>query len=584
MQLQAKAGDNQALSEQAPQQGEDSKGLSVLVVDDDEINRAVLKAMLQKDGHTVHIAANGAEAVAHYEAEQPDMVLMDIMMPVMDGYEAAQSIKASAGFRFVPIIFVTAIIDDQALAKCLAVGGDDFITKPISLVILRAKLAAADRIRRLYGALALQQSGLSAHHERLRYEHELAEQVFAKIVGNSSANAANIRAKLAPLAITNGDLILVGRTPHGRQNILMGDCMGHGLSAAIGAIPVTDIFNAMSRKGLVVGDMVKEMNRKLRATLPAGHFFAACLMEWDPRGGVVHIWNGGVPDVLLVAEGGRAVTRIASRNLALGVVDNEEMDIHVETCRVQRGDRLYLYSDGLVDVRDGAGLMFGQERLEKVVRDNRDRRRLFEEINEAVESFRGDRAQEDDITLVEVLCDESLLDGAEAHGEKPRRQPSCGMSIKLGPGGLGHFDPLNLVDSLVGGIAALENHRTPLYTVIAELYANALEHGVLKLDCALKKAPEGFAHYYDERERRLSELTEGWVNIDIEIFSNDAGGELILQIEDSGQGFAAVAASDTVQADSGVAASGRGISLARSLCKSLAHDARGNRARAVYAW
>ena len=81
------------------------------------------------------------------------------------------------------------------MVKCLEVGGDDFIVKPVSRAILRAKLAAAARIQRLYAALERQQHDLSIHHERLRYEHEVAENIFTKVIGSDKSEAANIRSE-----------------------------------------------------------------------------------------------------------------------------------------------------------------------------------------------------------------------------------------------------------------------------------------------------------------------------------------------------------------------------------------------------
>lgn len=576
--------DSRSLSDQGARDNQNSHALRVLVVDDDETNRSVLDMMLRKDGHTVVLAQDGEEAVSLYNAELPDLVLMDIMMPVMDGYEATQSIKANAGNHFVPVIFLTALSDDQALAKCLEVGGDDFITKPVSRVLLRAKLAAVARMRRLYVELEQQQRDLSNMHERLRYEHEIAEEVFAKIVESAGEQAANIRSELLPFAIANGDLLMVAQGASGSQYILLGDCTGHGLSAAIGAIPVKDIFYAMTRKGFGIHEIVAEMNRKLHATLPTGQFLAACLLEWDHHSSVIKIWNGGMPDVIRVAESDGGIASIPSRNLPLGVVTDEELYIDIEVRQANHGDRVYLCSDGLIDARDTSGEMFGQERLMSLIRANRDRNYLFDEVRYAVTRFRGDQPQEDDITLVEVLCNAELLENIGVQDDDVRRNPRFGLSVNLGPQVFSDFDPLCLVNALINGMAALDSHRSYLYTIIVELYTNSLEHGILGLDCTLKKTPEGFSRYYGERERLLSELTEGWMRINIECFGGEYGGKLILQIEDSGNGFDSAVKHNDIHSDSYTGVSGRGIEMVRSLCKSLTYDLQGNFVRAVYVW
>ena len=560
------------------------KNLSVLIVDDDETNRIVLEVMLRSDGHAVHMARDGGEAVSLYESVHPDLILMDVMMPVMDGYEATSRIKKLAGLHFVPIIFLTALTDEWSLVKCLEVGGDDFILKPVSRIILRAKLAAAARIHGLYHDLELQKRDLSAHHERLRYEHGLAEQVFAKIVGSHGADAPNIRSMLSPLAITNGDLLLVSSSPEGAQYVLLGDCTGHGLSAAIGAIPITDIFYSMTKRGFGVREIVLEMNRRLRATLPTGQFLAACILELNGYKGRINVWNGGIPDAIIVSGKDVNATCIPSRNVPLGVVDNSELNISIEIRQIQCGDRIFLYSDGLIEARNGGGKMFGQERLVDIVASNHDRGHLFDDIQGGVEAFREGRPQEDDIALVEVLYDEGMLKCDEPGGAVERLRPSYDMSMRLGPGSLRDFDPMTLVNMLASVVPVLAGRQSHVYTIIAELYSNALNHGVLGLDCGLKKTAEGFSQYYEERERLLSGISVGWIHIAAECFWDDGGGELILQVEDSGRGFDPTAARRHIDTGGDVRISGRGMELVKSLCKSLSYDLRGNYVRAVYAW
>ena len=154
----------------------------------------------------------------------------------------------------------------------------------------------------------------------------------------------------------------------------------------------------------------------------------------------------------------------------------------------------------------------------------------------------------------------------------------------MGSKSLSDFDPLSLVNGLINCIPVLKSHQTYLYTIIVELYTNALEHGILAMDCATKEATDGFARYYAERERLLLELDEGWLRVRLQCFGDDSSGELIMQIEDSGKGFDASAMSNDIHMDANTRTSGRGMGLVRSLCKSLTYDQCGNHVRAVYAW
>ena len=113
--------------------------LTILIAEDSAADRMLLASILRRQGHAVLTAANGAEAVDVFRELRPQLVLMDAMMPVMDGFEAARQIKELAGETLVPIIFLTSLSESEALARCLEVGGDDFLAKPYNQVILAAK-------------------------------------------------------------------------------------------------------------------------------------------------------------------------------------------------------------------------------------------------------------------------------------------------------------------------------------------------------------------------------------------------------------------------------------------------------------
>lgn len=130
----------------------DQRPLKVLVVDDTATNRQILQVFLRKLGMDVVLAEDGAKAVAVYESEAPDIVIMDVMMPVMDGYEATRRIKAIAGERWTPVLFLSALDSEESLVEGLDAGGDDYLPKPVDFVVLDAKLRSLGR------ALAMQRS------------------------------------------------------------------------------------------------------------------------------------------------------------------------------------------------------------------------------------------------------------------------------------------------------------------------------------------------------------------------------------------------------------------------------------------
>ncbi|MGE3539888.1 MAG: SpoIIE family protein phosphatase [Candidatus Tectimicrobiota bacterium] len=558
---------------------------TILIADDDRTNRMVLGAMLQKDGHTVCVAEDGKEAVALFADRQPDMVLMDVMMPDMDGYEATRRIKALAGERFVPVIFLTALTDEQALAECVTCGGDDFLTKPYRRVILKAKIDALARVRQLYTALQNQNQALTLHHQHLQREYAVAEKLFRSIVHPGCLDAAHLKYVLSPMAIFNGDLLLVARKPSGGLHILLGDFTGHGLPAAVGAMPTADIFYTMTAKGYAIGDILCEMNQRLKLILPTGVFCAACLMDLDGTYSTLTFWNGGIPDVLLWQPQHGALRRLPSHHLPLGVVDNARLDRSVEMLAVSPGERIYAYTDGVIEVSNPQGELFGQKRLEAYFARGLPPEQMFEALCAGLHAFRAGSPQADDLTLLEITCDACLAEQTSAALMRASvSQPPMPWQMRFTFSAelLRRVDPLPHVLQPLIEFQGLHHHREHLYTILTELFSNALEHGLLGLDSALKQQPQGFVAYYTAREQQLAALTEGSITITLIHTVVDGHGELLCRVEDSGPGFAYD--TQTPALAENTAYCGRGIPLVRALCKTLTYRGSGNCAEAIYVW
>jgi CheY-like chemotaxis protein/anti-sigma regulatory factor (Ser/Thr protein kinase) len=556
--------------------------LRFLIVDDERINLLVLRAILEHDGHEVIQAANGAEAVDAFERARPDMVLMDIMMPVMDGYDATRRIKALAGRHFVPVIFLTALDDESALARCIEAGGDDFLTKPYNRVILQSKISALLRMRGLYRTLERQHAEILFHHQRLQQEQAVAERIFRKIVHRGCLDGPGLRYLVSPAALFNGDLLLAARRPFGGLLVMLGDFAGHGLPAAVGAIPVAELFYAMAAKGYSIAEIVSEVNRKLKATLPAELFLAACFIEIDASRRRLAVWNGGLPDVLIRPAPGGALRRLASTHLPLGVVGNDRLEAGVSFVDFSPGDRLYLYTDGVIEAHDTDGGRFGQERLEDCLAAAG--AEPFDRLWDCLARFRGAAGQTDDVTLLEL--DTATFGGEDRDQDVPAalhtRPPAhWKLALDLQVDVLRQADPLPAFLQVVMELQGIYAHRERLYTILAELYTNALEHGLLGLDSSLKEGPEGFSAYFEARERALAALGAGSIRVEIEHRPEANGGRLTVHVRDSGPGFAGQVFPDSA---SNVTASGRGLALLRSLCKSVVVHAPGNHVEALYEW
>ena len=514
--------------------------LSILIAEDGAADRMLLAAIVRRQGHRVTTAANGAEAISLFERERPQLVLMDALMPVMDGFEAAQQIKRLAGNELVPIIFLTSLTENEALVRCLEAGGDDFIAKPYNPIILEAKIQAMHRLRRLQATVLEQRDLIGRRNQQLLDEQRAAKAIFDKVAHAGCLNAPNIRYRQSPRALFNGDLLLAAQAPAGRMFVLLGDFTGHGLPAAVGAMPLAETFYGMTAKGYSSNQILRDINAKLKLILPVEMFCCATFLDINLEQGILRVWNGGLPDgYLLKADGDWLPLR--SKHLPLGVREASSFDDSFETLPLAMGDRLLLLSDGLLESRNADDQLFGEQRLLAVIEANRNPATLFDDIQEALQAFHGQIL--DDLSLVEV----SMLAESEetaAHlshvyplGSRELRPRDWTTCFELRPDSLRTADPLPMTMQLLLQISPLRYRVGTIFTVLSELYSNAMEHGVLLLDSSIKSDAEGFASYYRERQRRLEALDEGFVSIELTVKSEGGSGYLRITVRDSGPGF-----------------------------------------------
>lgn len=551
--------------------------LRILIADDNETDRMILRTIVRKEGHEVLLAANGEEALEMYESGQPDLILLDVMMPVLNGVEVAQEIRKDTISAYVPIIFLTSLQEAESLAQCLDSGGDDFLSKPYNRVILKAKIKAFGRMRHMH-------EKLQEHNRQMLIEQQVAKTIFDNVAHSGCLDQDNISYSLSPLSVFNGDTVLAERKPDGGMHLFLGDFTGHGLPAAIGAMPLAEIFYGMTAKGYAMEQVLREINSKLNTILPVGVFCCGCFIELDFYEKSGQVWLGGLPDMVCYRAQTQTIETLSSENLPLGVLGAHQFEPRIEEVVLADGDELFVWSDGIIESRNSEEAMFGEKRLLSLF-ENPGPGSLFERILGAVDEYVGETGADDDLTLLSVkmvpMGDIGFPDLTTERGSIVGPQ-QWDFSYKLFGESLKNFSPLPLTLNIMTEVEGLRSMSGQLYTLLAELYSNALEHGVLGLTSKLKSTTDGFAAYYLERERRLSELETGYVLIRARHFPETDGGVLQLYLEDSGDGFDHRAILEREAPLEGY--SGRGLPLIRGICEDFEYNDKGNAVVARVRW
>ena len=328
--------------------------MKILIAEHDRMEQHVLQALLQDEGHDVIIASTCAETRAKYEREQPDLVLMDIALPDGDGYSCTRKIAAACSSRFAPVILTTSLDDHLTLAKFIESDAIDFVDASSNTTVLKAKIAGYERTREIYRQL-------ESFQTRTGQEIQLAKHMFDSLIRRSPTDIEFLRHWMVTAGHFCGDLLVYERAPSGDLHILMADFTGHGLAAAVGALPTSDVFFAMTRKGFTIGEIAEEANRKLNTLLPTGHFCAAVLARFSPQTAELEIWNGGQPPLFLLDDAGRVGTEVPAFHFPLGVVDKTRFDGATKTFSLKKHRHVVLFSDGLLEAQNAMGDLFGVE-------------------------------------------------------------------------------------------------------------------------------------------------------------------------------------------------------------------------------
>jgi len=583
----------------------------ILVVDDEPINLQVIIEILKTKDYTVRTAINGKRALKNLEKCLPDLILLDIEMPEMNGFEFCEMLKKDPKTKEIPIIFISALNDVFDKVKAFNIGAVDYIEKPFEAEEVIARVTTHLHLIKIQQELKKEiskrkkteqklvetneelkdvLSQLAFRNKELEQEQEFAKNIFNNIINPSFVDFSNIKYLISPLSIFNGDLLLVTKNLSGGQYIMLGDFTGHGLKAAVGAIPVSDLIYAMSAKGFPMEKILFEINNKLFNILPTEVFFCCCFVEIDSTRNKIKIWNGGMPDLYIYNNIQNKIKKVKSSHLPLGIVKKEQHDWNLETFDISKNDQIIVYSDGILEYTNSNNQMYGYENLEKCFNNNQNPNVLFDEIQDSLKQFCENAPQSDDITLVEISFLEPIKQISpikkqpiQITSKKSLMQWKLVMEFNAVV--LRVADPVPLLMQLVIEKPEFNKFKGEIYTILQEILTNSLDHGIMGLDSSLKQTPDGFAMYFNERQKALSSLEKGWIKIDMEHNPTDNGGQFIFKIEDSGPGFdyKEVMSRSTDDINPTIF-SGRGIILLRSLCDKLIYKDKGNKVEAVYSW
>jgi two-component system, HptB-dependent secretion and biofilm response regulator len=325
-----------------------------LVVDDQHANRMHLSAILNAGYENVSVveASSGVEALKAVRDEVFDCIFMDAVMPGLDGFNTIERIRLeqeAANAERTPILMVTGLSEENALEKGLTVGADDFVCRPVSAAVLRARTTVA--LKALETRRALKRA-----KDELSNEHATAEHIYAHLMRTADATRSTppqVGYSLQVERLTpgfSGDLVLSHCVSENRMDVLFADCSGHGLPAAIVAFPLLQAFNLGCEQAMAPSAILRNLNKALREGVPLPHHASALYLSIQDD--TLFWWNGGMPSAVASRVGG-PTEFLVSKNLPLRLVDDDEQDWSLQAVDFPVGSRLLAATDGVTEAIPG---------------------------------------------------------------------------------------------------------------------------------------------------------------------------------------------------------------------------------------
>ncbi len=361
----------------------------VLVVDDDELNREICQISLEALDVDVHMAENGEVGLDMAGSLDPDLILLDVMMPVLDGFATLERLQSNPDLRDIPVLMLTARVDTKDVVSALGIGAKDYLRKPFDEAELaaRVKTLLTNRqmektmVRDIKTGAAMQREFLTPAHT---IEEGLAGRGFKCVVYNQSFSAVS------------GDFFYLKNINDSSAGLFFADTCGHGLSAALISMRILGMLQQLSSPLYSANEYLSKVNQELVGFLPPDRFVAAVYIIFHGQGCIIS--NVGQPYPVLLCK--NDIREVKISDIPLGQIPDKRYG--QEEVVMQSGDRLILYSDGIIDTRDSRGEVYGKEKFFHCLQKNGslDITALRDKVIQDIGEFSGDAPPNDDRTFV----------------------------------------------------------------------------------------------------------------------------------------------------------------------------------------
>jgi sigma-B regulation protein RsbU (phosphoserine phosphatase) len=379
-----------------------ARAARLLVVDDNELNRDMLSRRLAKEGHAVAVAADGKQALEMVRSGEFDLVLLDIMMPEMDGFQVLEHLKGDRALSNIPVVMISASEETASVVRCIELGAEDYLPKPFNPVILKARVDASLEKKRLRDREQL-------YAKSLERELEIGRKIQAGFFPADipRIDGWEIAVRFYPARQVAGDFYDVFDVGNGRVACVLADVCDKGVGAALFMALFRTLIRAVAGQPRSVFDKPDEIlkraatltNDYIAGTHGQSNMFAtAFLAIVEPGTDRITYINAGHEAPIVLTAAGAVRERLAPTGAALGLMP--QLKFEVAEVSLGAGELLLALTDGITEAR-GADGFFGEERLLSLAgRSWTSALALLNAIDRSVEEHVGGEERSDDITMM----------------------------------------------------------------------------------------------------------------------------------------------------------------------------------------
>lgn len=378
----------------------DNSPAKILIVDDTRLNQKILKGALDSD-YDVAVAVDSLSAFRAIEKNKPDLILLDIIMPGLDGYEVCRILKEDKHTAEIPIIFITGLTDVQAKSRGFEAGAVDYITKPFETQEVKARVNNHITMRRNMLRLRQAHDAIEEQRKRMQMELDLGKKIQSDMLPTiyPSSDLFDLSAYLKPAKELGGDFYDFFFIDDEHLCFAVGDVSGKGVPAALFMAVSKTLIKSHAHDQLSPSEILTSVNRELSADNQLMMFVSLFIGILNVKTGKLLFSNGGHNAPFLI-NSRNSVSQISTRHgMVLGysgdiTYGEDELDL-------SGGESFILYSDGITEAVNEAGALYGEERLaETLVSDTSSAKGIIYKVLSALDNFVGLAEQADDITVL----------------------------------------------------------------------------------------------------------------------------------------------------------------------------------------